>query len=223
MIKEELVKRFDSVVREEIRAHDISVKRADKDISLLKELFIGFKKDHEKLRIQNSDSFNKTQDLFTQECLNNQKDFNNQRRFITESSKRVEECIEDFKKKIDEFVTCEALEKYCFYVNETFLTLNKKISDSSNLQDKNFHKSEIKLMGILEESQVVCNKNLEKLNETIKSLKERFEEYRVDALGILKELQVYKKTVFIMQKKIENLYTLIERLNKKVGECHKPA
>lgn len=218
LIKEELVKRFDSVVRDEIKRHDLSVERADKDISLLKELFIGFKTEHEKLRIQHEASFKKTQDLFTKECRKQQNDFEGQRRFIKENYKKVGELVEDFKKNIDEFVSTETFNEYGTYVDEYFLDLNKHICKVSSVQDKNFHKSELKVMTILEESQQTCNQNLEKLNETMESLKGKFEEYRVDAVGILKEIQVYKKTAFIMQKKIENLYTLIDRLNNRVKE-----
>lgn len=44
---------------------------------------------------------------------------------------------------------------------------------------------------------------------------------QMDKEGILKEVRVYDKTIFIMEKKIENLYTLIDRINKRGEECHK--
>lgn len=217
MIKEELVKRFDSVVRDEIKRHDLSVERSDKDISLLKELFVGFKKDHEKLRIEHASSFKETQDLFNEECRNQKNSFDSQKRSIRENCKRVEEFIEDFKNKTDEFMTSEAFDEYGVYVEESFLTLKKNIGDSSNIQDKNLLKFKNTIVDVLEQSDGIFDENLENVNEKIEYLKGKFEEYRVDSVGVLRELQVYKKTVFIMQKKIENLYTLIERLNKKVG------
>ena len=45
---------------------------------------------------------------------------------------------------------------------------------------------------------------------------------RMDKDGVLKELRVYEKSMFIIEKKIENIYTLIERINKKGEICHKP-
>ena len=44
----------------------------------------------------------------------------------------------------------------------------------------------------------------------------KLSEMSVDNIGILKEIRDYKKTTFVQEKKIENLYTLIERLQKKV-------
>ncbi len=216
LIKEELVKRFDSVVRDEIKRHDLSVERSNKDISLLKELFLGFKTGHEKLRIQHAASFKETQDLFTQECQNQKNSFDSQRRSIRENCKRVDEFIEDFKNKIDGFITYEAFDKYGLCVNESFLDLKKHLYDYSNIQYKNFHKSEIKLMKLLDDVKYLCTKRFGDIDREFNSLSDKFQEYRVDAIGVLKELQVYKKTVFIMQKKIENIYTLIERLNKRV-------
>jgi uncharacterized coiled-coil protein SlyX len=45
---------------------------------------------------------------------------------------------------------------------------------------------------------------------------------RIDKDGVLKEIRTYDKTIFIIEKKIENLYTLIERLNNRGTICHKP-
>jgi hypothetical protein len=57
----------------------------------------------------------------------------------------------------------------------------------------------------------------EKLNEDIDK---KFSQATMDKEGVLKEIRVYKKHMFIMERKIENLYTLIERMKK--GEvCHK--
>ena len=47
-----------------------------------------------------------------------------------------------------------------------------------------------------------------------KQLEEKFSCHKVDVAGIMRELNVYKKENMITQKKIENIYTLIDRLNK---------
>lgn len=46
---------------------------------------------------------------------------------------------------------------------------------------------------------------------------------QIDREGVLKELNHYKKDVFVIEKKIENIYTLIDRINKRGEVCHKPA
>ncbi len=44
---------------------------------------------------------------------------------------------------------------------------------------------------------------------------------RIDKDGVLNELRVYKMDMFVIEKKIENIYTLIERINKRDASCHK--
>jgi hypothetical protein len=45
---------------------------------------------------------------------------------------------------------------------------------------------------------------------------------RLEKDGVLKEVRIYEKTIFIIEKKIENIYTLIERINNRDAPCHKP-
>ena len=48
-----------------------------------------------------------------------------------------------------------------------------------------------------------------------KELEEKMDIDKVDFTGIMREIQVYKKTVFIIEKNIENLYTQIAKLQPK--------
>jgi hypothetical protein len=52
--------------------------------------------------------------------------------------------------------------------------------------------------------------------EVKKELGEELAAYKIDADGLMKEIKHLKKTNFIQEKKIENLYTLIERLEAKI-------
>ncbi len=45
-------------------------------------------------------------------------------------------------------------------------------------------------------------------------LEEKISGHKVDVAGIMRELSIYKKENYITEKKIENIYTLIERLKK---------
>jgi len=60
------------------------------------------------------------------------------------------------------------------------------------------------------------------LSELDKKIESKFSISRMDKDGISKEIRVYEKTIFIMEKKIENIYTLIERINKRGEICPKP-
>jgi len=47
-----------------------------------------------------------------------------------------------------------------------------------------------------------------------KELEEKIEAHKIDVEGVTKELRIYKHDNLVTQKKIENIYTLIERLKK---------
>lgn len=61
-----------------------------------------------------------------------------------------------------------------------------------------------------------------KISENMTSALEKFYQSQLDKEGIEREFSRYKKDLFYIEKKIENIYTLIERINKKGETCHKP-
>ncbi len=60
-------------------------------------------------------------------------------------------------------------------------------------------------------------------SELEKKIDSNFSISSIDKEGVLKQIRIYEKTVFIIEKKIENIYTLIERINKRDELCHRPA
>jgi len=61
-----------------------------------------------------------------------------------------------------------------------------------------------------------------RFSETAEKSESNFQLSRLDKEGIERELIRYKKSVFYIEKKIENIYTLIERINKRGELCLKP-
>jgi hypothetical protein len=57
--------------------------------------------------------------------------------------------------------------------------------------------------------------------EIDKKIDSNFSISMIDKDWVSRKVAAYEKTIFIMEKKIENLYTLIERINKKGEACHK--
>jgi hypothetical protein len=85
-----------------------------------------------------------------------------------------------------------------------------------------------------------CQKELKSLINNIKEdvvksrcvMEQKFSEFntkiennstisRLDKDGVLKAIRIWEKTIFIIEKKIENIYTLIDRINKRSEICHK--
>ena len=61
-----------------------------------------------------------------------------------------------------------------------------------------------------------------RLAEQSDRIEQRYNMNKIDRDGVLYEIRVREKELFIIEKKIENIYTLIERINKRGELCHKP-
>jgi hypothetical protein len=62
----------------------------------------------------------------------------------------------------------------------------------------------------------------QKLTRLSERGEKNFSVAQIDKDSVLKEVRVYQKDIFVIEKKIENIYTLIERINKRGEVCHKP-
>jgi hypothetical protein len=58
----------------------------------------------------------------------------------------------------------------------------------------------------------------DKVDAVWKRGESNFNEARLERDRVLKEVRVYEKAMFIIEKKIENIYTLIERINKRSAQ-----
>lgn len=112
--------------------------------------------------------------------------------------------LHNLKKEVADHIAEKDLEQdrefenYQFLVKHSFESLKQDIANLRSDMDKKF----------------------KELDNKIES---RFSLSLMDKEGILKEVRVYKKSMFIIDKKIENIYTLIERINKRGEVCPKQA
>lgn len=105
----------------------------------------------------------------------------------------------------------------------------KEISDKINQAiERHSTSAEVSKHQLNETTSLLLEK-IRSLKEDIKShssslgfdLNEKLSIYQMDKDGVLAEVRRYRKDVFIMQKKVENLYTQIDRINKRSQECPK--
>jgi transposase-like protein len=61
----------------------------------------------------------------------------------------------------------------------------------------------------------------QKFCELIDQIETNFNVTKIDRQGVLKEIRIYEKNIFILEKKIENIYTLIKRINQRGETCPK--
>lgn len=212
LISQQLKDQFEFVVKEEIRRHNEAVEKSNREIAELKDLFLSFKKSDEKFKMDCLNELQAVRDRYSNEIRAMEDAFNRQSKQLKLKEKEINDVILGFYSKIETLVS-EHDKKLLVFEFE------KKISDTQTLM--------YSLQKVLQEDIKATLDIALRKNEEMKAKVEALEDecrkrfyagesllnaHVVDAKGVLRELNVYKKTVFIMEKNIEYLYDRIKRI-----------
>lgn len=219
--KNDLVKQFELVVKQEIIEHNKFIEANNQamqsiriHIAVLEEKItetLNF------LKAEIADNKDSMLELFNliEEC--GSKTLNASAEMKIKLAKSEDDLKRDITELAKEFTSKSSFSKYREICTDKFDLLSKTIEDTSTIFSMQ-HK-------------IISNKfseEFKKYNEKVtevpitlkkfqKELIKKIEEQKIEKDGVSKEIEVLKKTVFVNEKKIENLYTLIERLNKKLA------
>lgn len=221
LINRQLVDQFENVVKEEIRKHNIAIEKSESSLEELKKTFREFYDENKNTKSTTESLYRETLKNF-KDCTNEiSESFRDQRVFIKENDKKLNRVIEEFEQKTDNVVNFKYFDDYKFSVIDEFNLLKKDLDVSKEILRVEIHESYIQNRSYIHSTSKEGNEVSNEIKGMLKSLKKDLEEHKVDTLGVLRENQIIKKNMFIVEKKIESIYTLIERLNKKVLVCHK--
>lgn len=220
LIKDEIVKRFEAVIKEEIRQYSLTVSRQDSEMLAIRSLLESILKDQNEWNVKNMQSKQDCIDAFKKEKKDLFEKNEDHRRYVNEKVNSFNKDVECLKQDSLLFVKNSDLVK-------SLLTLKSEMIDMefrAELERKRLREL------IDQEKQTILSKidmETKTLNEHNDLMTRQYQEQEkkinvssVDSKGILKELLVYKKSMLIIEKKIENIYTLIERNTKTTcGGC----
>ena len=220
LVKEEMVNRFESVVQEEIRANNLSIKSNQKDLDEANKTIQSLKEEIHRHKNDMDQLFNKLLDKF----LNERKDADiTVADFCGEVSKKISAFKDEILSFSVQLNECLSKADYEQRKLETIKYFDNQISTSqSNLENAKSYNEMMFVEGkqkreILE---IKLSNFQTSVSEETKDLEKKIQTFKVDSTGVLEELRIYKKEMFIIDKKIENIYTLIERLQKREDLCH---
>ena len=217
--KNDLVKQFELVVKQEIIEHNNSILANNLAMNSIKmemaNLSKEIKDNFNLLKAGISQNKSSTLELFEliESCSKNTADLSSYMKI--KLAKTEDDIRKDINQLAKEFVNEESFSKYKDICKEKFDSFSKTIEDSLSFFLNKIKGLEERFNQSFELYQKEVSKvpiTLEKFNQ---DLMYKIEEQRVEKLGVAKEIKVLKKAVFINEKKIENLYTLIERINNK--------
>ncbi|HLT41783.1 MAG TPA: hypothetical protein VKZ95_03685 [Sphingobacteriaceae bacterium] len=217
LIRQELLTRFEDVIKEEIRHHNLEIQKTNKDIAFIKKLYedqqVYIKKIHDeymkKYDLTKKDFFNavsETSDIHEQ-----------QSKFIKEKEKSYIALKKEFEEKKENYISKEDFnEKISTLENEVMTlskTLQNQIKETQNITQELYILNEKKINS---KTKIVENEisEIKKFYTTLLSFVESIDSH-IKSMERKKSIQ--EKNYFVIEKKIENLYTLIDR-NKNGGK-----
>lgn len=215
LINKQLVDQFQNVVKAEIRKHNNAIEKTDEALDTLKKTFSKFYEENKNTKSTTEALYGQILKNFTDFTDEISYSFKDQRIFIKENDKKLNKIIEEFEETINNLVHCEYFEEYRIDMLHDLNSQKKQFEDSKEELREEIYDSYKKNRDYIHSTSKESDERSDEIEGILVSLKKDLEEYKTDAVGILRENEVVKKTIFIMEKKIENIYTLIDRLNKK--------
>jgi hypothetical protein len=219
--RNDLAKQFELVVQQEIKNHNesllatnLSINEFRKDLDELKnhQGLVNASFSYEISKINQSKLELSEVLLKISQKLDSH--INDTKILIERSHQDQQILIEDFDKFIKETESLEERliksESEQSKIKDLMKELGKAVSAEMDQWNKKFNddlkKTKNEILNLPSEAQAVK-----------KELENKLESSAIDCEGLVREVLVCKKAAFIIEKKIENLYTLIERLDQRVS------
>ena len=216
LIKEEIVKRFSSVVSEEIRQHNLAIERSDANIRAMQAELDSYKLQIKKLYAENLKLHEETREQFRKEKESLEAVFSSQRDFVNGISAKIEGYVLDFLAEASTLCKRSDHQECKDELLNKIHNLSLKIQNDKKDINEQIARSAFENRKNIDHYSDEFRTSLADMNKAITLTNNTAATDRIDSVGVLRELQIHKKSVFITEKKIENLYTLIERLTQRI-------
>lgn len=212
LIREELVKRFESVVKDQINENEQRFKAFSKRLDELE----GFLKSHDismrdlrKSVAHLENELNKKENEFKTAIKQDQDEKTSH---LKAQSNKIFSICEDMKNKIKNMLGNSEFSDFKRMINESF----QKERYKTEYDVKNILKMIYELDDEMEKHRAQMNLNFEKSEliclKALESSKNELKAFLDEKDGFKREMEIVKKSIFIVEKKIENIYTLIDRI-----------
>jgi predicted nucleic acid-binding Zn-ribbon protein len=221
LVKQEMVSRFQDVVTNEINEHRDAYVALGKAIEGINSRISELKIELDNLSKKSWTDCQNVIDAFLLEKTKLQEDFENQRKFIRTNTSDIQQHIRDVNESVCQFVKRSKFDDDLSNVKKECDSIKITISDQSNTHAILLDETSKTIVRYTQEE---IQKNLEvneKLGKKIDEFARKMDEYMVANEGFIRDMKVLKKTNFIIEKNIENLYTLMNKTSKGGTPCHK--
>ena len=214
LIRDELVTRFENVIVDEINYYKSNIKKTEYEIEKTRELVEKYSYYLDIIKTDQNLKSGKLEQKIQEINERLEVEFLGQNKKIYES---IHE-INLVKLSVTDGLDCLSTKHEIVDFKEEILAEIGKLKQFAIDNDKICTD---KLSRLFEEQQkmiheflFVYNHELEELKKEIETLKTQISLFFVETAGVKKEMNIVKKEAFIREKKIEQIYTLIDRTKK---------
>lgn len=212
LIKDEFVKKFEQTILDEIRNYKKSIADIEEQFSILNIKC-------NTLAIKQKDFFDLINNIKS-DCKNHliqEKEelfdkFESHRKYINENVDKVQHDLNSFLIKFSQFVKKDDLENEKSFIQSQLKDMYLIFEKENKKINQFIFEIKSGILRLFDELDLSLKKDFVKVNEKIEDINKKNDINKVDFDGLLKELREYKKSMFIIEKKIENIYTLIKRI-----------
>jgi len=215
--RNDLVKQFEFIVKQEITNHNNSILASNKEINEIKNRIDSILKlidDQKKVRdnqlIEARMSFQNS-DIYAREQIRIL--FCNINDYTSEIKKQKDELLKYVFERTTDLLKCGEYHLFKLHLEKKF----KEISENNEICINNLVHSEKRLNDSikknLKEIEDLQKTTVIQINYANDILKKEIDIYKLNNQSLLREIEILKKRQFIQEKMIEDLYELIKRID----------
>lgn len=220
--RNDLAKQFELIVQQEIRNHNASILATNQSINEMKSQIEDIKRKFSENFAKQEHGIRKiTQEFLLLEKFVEGKDIKLASQMHS-LDKNINLYRKDTESKFDtleaNFVEVEDFNEFKLLVQQEMNALKEELNSQREFIHASLFKIYKDMNRIMEDFLKDIENRPNELWDVKKELEGKIASCSIDSQGILKEMKVHKKTVFIMEKKIEDLYDIIKRLKQEKSE-----
>lgn len=211
-------KRMEVLLKQEMAEHQAVISSHHKEMQTLRDALKNAMERFDSLFKHSEDELSKKSSQFTHLIAELQEKVRNQEFF---SSEQKEKNL-SLHQELNNFYSVFAKKIDLDYCKKELQSLVKEAT-TSHLNAFQYCEQQLKLLvnSLKDDLARLKIEMAEKIYQLDGKIESKFSNSQLDKEGVLKEIRIYERTILVIEKKIENIYTLIERINKKGEVCRK--
>ena len=213
--RNDLVKQFELVVKQEIINHNDAVLNANQSINKMKQELESFKTKLNKYEYIQTENRSNISQTINDECSLADRICRERYHILDDRNNNLSNAISKIESEVlkisEEFASKQSLGIFVEILNDQIISTEKELYNLKTDTDFKIQQLERTYNDLFNKYKKEIETKPTDIEEFKKEISKKLEDQKNDNEGILKEVRLYKKQVFIQEKEIEHLLTRCNR------------